>query len=191
METFDEIQAIYDSQIRNPTQKSADEILSSAKLYLKKLKRDQYFVIGILTLTLTALIFFFYRIGQFGDWKLISGLGMMIGSLVLRVLLEFWSKIGLKRLHTFLSTQDFLDSVKRYYQSRKQIQKVFTPIIYLIYGIGIVLFLIAIQPFLSPIFFAYCVITGLGFWFGFIWVIRKSYRKERDLIEQLSKIGEE
>ncbi|TFV93559.1 hypothetical protein E4S40_15035 [Algoriphagus kandeliae] len=169
----------------------ADQVLSLAKSALKKLKKDQYWTIGILSTTLFFLAFFFYEIGQFGDWILITGLSLMLGSLGVRVFLELLSRLQLRHLQPHQATAVFVEKVHRYYQNRKRIQFVWTPIIYLTYGVGLSFFLISIQPHLSSIFFVYCLVTGIGFWFGFIWVIRKSYRKERDLIEQLSKIGEE
>ena len=191
MEPFDEIQAIYDSEKRNQTQKSAEEIVDSARANLKKLKRDQFWTIMIMSVPLILLTYFFYKVGQFGDWKLISGLSLMIGPLLVRVVLEAWSKAKLRRIQTYLSTSEFLESVQHYFEGRKRIQKIFTPIIYLLYGVGIVLFLIAIKPYTSPFFFAYCVDTGIGFWIGFIWVIRYSYRKEWALLTELEQMSEE
>ncbi|MHA7131056.1 hypothetical protein [Algoriphagus namhaensis] len=156
---------------------------------MKKLKRDQYWTVAILSATLVILTYFFYEIGRFGDWQLITALAMMIGSLVLRVVLEISSRISLKNLQLHLPTSDFLNSIKRYHKSRKKIQSIWTPVIYIIYGIGIILMLVAVRPFLSTGFYTYCVITGIGFWIGFIWVIRLSYRKERELLKGLEELS--
>lgn len=191
METLDPLQSIYNSQVKKSPILQADQVLSLAKSALKKLKRDQYWTIGILSTTLLVLAFFFYEIGQFGDWILINGLSLMLGSLGIRVFLELWSRLQLRQLQPHQVMSVFVEKVRRYYENRKRIQFVWTPIIYLTYGIGLCFFLIAIQPHLSFAFFVYCLITGIGFWFGFIWVIRKSYQKELGLIEQLSEITEE
>jgi len=191
MESFDPIQSIYNSQRTSTSELNADRILDSAKNSLRKLKRDQFWTIGILTLTLSVLALYFAQYGQFGTPLLILGLTLMISSLVIRVILELTSRIGLNRLEVYLSTTDFLKSTQSYLSLRKRIHRIFTPIIYLFYGVGIVLFLISVQPFISQPFFIYCVVTGVGFWIGFIWVIRKSYRKERTLLEGLEKLSEE
>lgn len=188
METLDPLQSIYNSQVKKSPTLQADQILSLAKSALKKLKKDQYWTIGILSTTLLVLAFFFYEIGQFGDWKLITGLSLMFGSLGIRVFLELWSRLQLRQLQPHQATAVFVEKVRRYYENRKRIQFVWTPIIYLTYGIGLSFFLIAIQPHLSFAFFVYCLITGIGFWLGFIWVIRKSYQKERETLNQLGRL---
>ncbi|MFC3879413.1 hypothetical protein ACFOSV_04475 [Algoriphagus namhaensis] len=189
MATFDPLQSIYNSQNKRSTDLKADNVLFSAKSALKQLRKDQYWTVAIMSSTLILLTYFFYEIGRFGDWQLITALAMMIGSLVLRVVLEFSSRMGLKKLQLHLPTSEFLNSIQRYHQSRKRIQSIWTPVIYIIYGIGIVLMLVAVRPFLSTGFYSYCVITGLGFWIGFIWVIRLSYRKERELLKGLEELS--
>ena len=161
METLDPLQSIYNSQVKKSPTLQADQILSLAKSALKKLKKDQYWTIGILSTTLLVLAFFFYEIGQFGDWKLIMGLSLMLGSLGIRVFLELWSRFQLRQLQPHQATAVFVEKVRRYYENRKRIQFVWTPIIYLTYGIGLSFFLIAIQPHLSFAFFVYCLITDL------------------------------
>jgi cell division protein FtsW (lipid II flippase) len=165
----------------------AEEVLASAKSVLKKLKKDQYWAIFILSTTLLVLFFFYYEIGQFGDWKLVIGLTLMLASLGVRLFLEFLSRLQIRKLQPHQATRFFVEKLHSYYQKRRQIHFVLTPIIYLIYGVGLILFLVAIQPHLSSVFFVYCLISGLGFWLGFIWVIRKSYRQEREILDQLEK----
>ncbi|WP_439473413.1 hypothetical protein [Algoriphagus formosus] len=189
MESFDPIQSIYNSQRTSTSELSADRVLNSAKNSLRKLKRDQYWTIGILILTLSILALYFFKYGQFGTPLLILSLTLMISSLVIRVILELTSRIGLNRLEIYLSTTEFIKSIQSYLIQRKRIHWIFTPMIYLIYGLGIVLFLIALKPYISLAFFIYCVITGVGFWIGFIWVIRKSYRKEWELLNALEKMS--
>ena len=53
------------------------------KVRLKELRKDQYWTVAIMSSTLVLLAYFFYVIGQFGGWQLITALAMMIGSLVL------------------------------------------------------------------------------------------------------------
>ena len=190
MESFDPIQSIYNSQRTSTSELSADRVLNSAKNSLRKLKRDQYWTIGILILTLSILALYFFKYGQFGTPLLIFSLTLMISSLVIRVILELTSRIGLNRLEIYLSTTEFIKSIQSYLIQRKRIHWIFTPMIYLIYGLGIVLFLIALKPYISLAFFIYCVITGVGFWIGFIWVIRKSYRKEWELLKAMEKMSE-
>ncbi|WP_288372050.1 hypothetical protein [uncultured Algoriphagus sp.] len=189
MESFDPIQSIYNSQRNTTSELSADRVLNSAKNSLRKLKRDQFWTIGILTLTLSILALYFFKYGQFGTTLLILSLTLMISSLVIRVILELTSRIGLNRLEIYLSTSEFIKSIQSYLFRRKRIHRIFTPMIYLIYGLGVVLFLIALKPYISLAFFIYCVITGVGFWIGFIWVIRKSYRKEWELLNALEKMS--
>jgi len=185
METLDLLQSIYDSQVKKSSGLQAEIVLSSAKSSLKKLKKDQYWTVAILSATLLVLVYFFYEIGQFGGWNLILALSLMVISLGIRVILEVSSRFRLRRLKPHLSTNDFINSIHSYYRSRKRIQYVFTPIIYLIYGIGIILLLVSVHPYLSSFFFAYCMVTGIGFWTGFIWVIRRSYQNECKLLEEL------
>ncbi|WP_297335830.1 hypothetical protein [Algoriphagus sp.] len=189
MENLDPLQLIYNSQVKKSPILQADQVLNSAKSALKKLKKDQYWTLGILSTTLLVLALFFYEIGQFGDWKLITGLSLMLGSLGVRVFLELGSRLQLRHLQPHQATVVFVEKVRTYYKNRKRIQFVLTPIAYLVYGVGLIFFLVAIQPHLSSTFFAYCLITGLGFWLGFIWVIRKSYQKERETLDILGKVN--
>jgi hypothetical protein len=190
MESFDPIQSIYNSQRTSTSELSADRVLNSAKNSLRKLKRDQLWTISILTLTLSILALYFFKYGQFGTPLLISSLTLMTSSLMIRVILELTSRIGLNRLEIYLPTTEFIKSIQSYLFRRKRIHRIFTPMIYLIYGLGIVMFLIALKPYISLAFFIYCVITGVGFWIGFIWVIRKSYRKEWELLKELEQKSE-
>ena len=189
MENFEQLQSIYDNQKKETSTIQSENILRSGKALVKKLKIDQIWSFSIMTPTLMILIAFLFWVGYYEDWKLNLGLGLMIGSLGVRVFLEIKSTFDLRTIQPHLATSQFLQKLKSYRQGRLQLQKWLTPIIYLIYGVGLILFLMAIKPAFSVPVFIYFVVSGLGFWIGFIWVIRSSYRKEREVLDQLRSIG--
>ncbi len=186
MENLDKLQSTYDSQKTSSSSLSSESMMTSAKSAKKKLKIEQIITIVVLGITLIAIALFFSFIGRFGDWTLITGLALMFFSLLIRIGMEYRSRIDLGSIQLFLPSLEYLEKVKSYYKSRLRVQRTFTPLIYITYGIGIVLFLIGLEPNISTGFFYYCLVTGVGFWFVFIWVLRKSYRKERALLKELS-----
>lgn len=188
MENLDQLQSIYNSQTKKATTLDSDRLLKSAKANIRKLQIGQLTTTVIISVTVMILFYFFLSVIAYQDWKLTSGLALMSCSLLVRTLLELKSMVTLNGIHPYLSTHIYLSKTKVFYTSRIQIQRLFTPPIYFIYGVGMTLFLLALYPSSSTFLFVYCLVTGVGFFFGFIWVIRYSYRKERELLKKLSEM---
>ena len=151
----------------------AQEIISLAKAKKKSTLYHQYGNIGILTLVLIMILIFFYYLFPFQETLSRTGVAMMAGGLLLRILIEIFTVIKSLRIdlgETALKTTD--DSLA-YYKLRKTVNGPVTLTVVCIYSAGFYM----LTPEFSKHFelwtmvamdISYLVIAGV-----LIWQIRK------------------
>ncbi len=128
---------------------------------LKDLKYKQNITVAVLLSTLLILIFFFVYVSAFDNALMTLGLSLMIGSLLLRVGVEYESIRKLKAIETFLEVNSFKSKLVAYYKRRKKTHYVIAPIIVLTYSIGFVIMLPLFKANLSKGFYLYIVISSI------------------------------
>jgi hypothetical protein len=112
----------------------------------------------------------------------------MIVMLIVRIILEINSTAKLKSIKPDLSLTDYSQKVKTFYEGRKKIHLILTPIIYISYFLGFTMLLPTFKVNFSNGFYLYCLVSGYGFFFVFGYFLIRQIRKELKLIEFLKGI---
>ena len=109
--------------------------------------------------------------------------------LVLRIILEINSAHKFRKIKPDLSLIIYSKKIKEFYEWRKKIHLILTPIIYISYFAGFTMLLPTFKTNLSYGFFIYCLISGYGFFIIFGYFIIRQIKKELKLIEFLKEIN--
>lgn len=188
MTEFNNIQEIWNSQSDTKPSTTASALIAKAKEHTKTLKHNHYWTIGIISLTVLILLFYFFWTNSHQFNSLTIGLSVMIGMLIFRIILEINSSTKLKSIKPDLTLLDYSQKVKTFYEWRKKIHLILTPIIYISYFIGFTMLLPSFEANFSNGFYMYCLVSGYGFFFVFGYFLIKQIRKELKLIEILRGI---
>ncbi len=188
MNDFNQMQEIWDSQKVAKPQYTVNELINRSKKQTQKLKLNHYTTITIISLTSFILLFYFIWTRSYQFNSLTVGLTLMIVMLVIRIVLEIDSAKKLRNIKPNLSLMNYSIAVKRFYEWRKKIHYVFTPIIYITYFIGFTMLLPTFKVNFSNWFFIYCLVTGYGFFIVFGIFLLIQIKKEIRLIEFLKSI---
>ncbi|PHR88644.1 MAG: hypothetical protein COA80_17915 [Leeuwenhoekiella sp.] len=111
----------------------------------------------IVILTLYALIFTDFRWNAFS-----TGLSLMIGSLVFRVVLELMTRYRKEQQLINLSPRDFQSYLYRHYRQRRLIHFAITPLCFGVYSYGFYLLLPYFKAAFSTGFYHYLLLSGWG-----------------------------
>lgn len=169
MKTFKDLQTQWKNQeeVQVP-EKGAERIMTT----LTDIKRKQRLTNGILLTTAVVLICFFFYVSAFKFQTVLIGLLLMIGSLFFRIALELLSLKKLRSMDPLNRAVEYKRQMIRYYDRRRIIHLVITPLIILTYCVGFWLLLPAFKSSLSAGFYQYIVWSSvvvlliLGFFIG-------------------------
>lgn len=159
MKTFKDLQTQWKNQdeVQAP-EKGAERIMTT----LTDIKRKQRLTNGILTITALVLIVFFFYVSAFKFQTVWIGLLLMIGALFLRIVLELVSLRRLRTMDPLNKASEYKRQMIRYYDRRRIIHLVVTPLIIMTYGFGFWLLLPSFKSSLSTGFYQYIVWSSLG-----------------------------
>ena len=115
----------------------------------------------VLALTVIILVGFFIYISAINNLEVTLALGLMIASVIIRIILEILSLNQLKRLQFQNNLRTFKAEIKHYYKRRIVTHYILTPIIILAYCIGFVLLLPYFEKNLSSGFYIYIKISSV------------------------------
>lgn len=188
MTEFNTIQEIWNSQSDIKPKQNASDLIAKAEEQTKTLKHNHYWTIGIISVTVFILLFYFFWTNSHQFNSLTIGLSIMIVMLIVRIILEINSSAKLKSIKPDLSLTDYSQKVKTFYEGRKKIHLILTPIIYISYFIGFIMLLPTFKANFSNGFYLYCLVSGFGFFFVFGYFLIRQIRKELKLIEFLKGI---
>ncbi|GAB5473235.1 MAG: hypothetical protein Mars2KO_13340 [Maribacter sp.] len=169
MKTFKDLQTQWKNQeeVQVP-ENGAERIMTT----LTDIKRKQRLTNGILLTTAVVLICFFFYVSAFKFQTVLIGLLLMIGSLFFRIVLELLSLKKLRSMDPLNRAVEYKRQMIRYYDRRRIIHLVITPLIILTYCVGFWLLLPAFKSSLSAGFYQYIVWSSvvvlliLGFFIG-------------------------
>ncbi len=169
MKTFKDLQTQWKNQeeVQVP-ENGAERIMTT----LTDIKRKQRLTNGILLTTAVVLICFFFYVSAFKFQTVLIGLLLMIGSLFFRIVLELLSLKKLRSMDPLNRAVEYKRQMIRYYDRRRIIHLVITPLIILTYCVGFWLLLPAFNSSLSAGFYQYIVWSSvvvlliLGFFIG-------------------------
>lgn len=188
METFDNLQNLWNKQSEEKNIKDASDIIKKAESKLQKVRINHISTIIILSLTTCILVWYFvwvsaHQIGMMG-----LGLSLMIGSLIIRVLAEWISSQKLKKIRLHQTVDEFSRQMDVFYTWRKQVHIIFTPIIYITYVIGFIILLPIFKKYLSSGFYLYVLISGTIFLSVFAFLLFRFLKKELQILNHLKNL---
>ena len=182
MNEFDNLKNEWKKRVLPESQKNGyKEVIQRGNLIRKKQTIGQV----VLSITIILLIVFFFYISAHKNAQVSLGLMIMIGSLIIRVAIEFIFKFKANNHHFTEGVVKFNNTVVRYYRSRLYINYLITPLLFVSYIIGFILLLPGFKESLSTGFYTYIVysswiIFGLLAMFIFI-QIRKELKNIKSL----------
>ena len=189
METFDDLQNLWNKQSDSKDIKniSASDIIQKAEGQIRKLKITHIANIMVLSLTMGVLVWYFlwvsaHKIGM------TLGLSLMIGSLVVRVLIEWISSQKLKKVKLHQTVNEFSRQMDVFYTWRKKVHVIFTPIIYITYVIGFIILLPIFKKYLSSGFYLYVLISGITFLSVFAFFLFRFLKKELQMLSKMKNL---
>jgi len=182
MESFNNMQEIWKQQhTPKPTIPSA-ELMATAQKNSKKIKHKHVSTLLILTITVLVLVAYFLQFNNGKMNRFAIGLFCMIGSLFLRILIEYISFRKFQQIDVGHSFSLYTAKLTSFYNIRKKIHFVITPILYALYCVGFALLLPIFKDNFSFGFYIYLLFSGTGFLVVFAWIIFKQNKKEMALL---------
>lgn len=187
MNEFNDIQEIWNQQSAPISTKNSDEIIKKANQQIKQYQRKYISTIATLSITVIGLILYlqsyFYKAPTF----FLVGLLLMICSLFIRIFSELFSLMEFKAINMLNSNIVFAKQLLGYYQFRKKVLFILTPIVILLYITGFILLLPTFYEIFSIGFFVYILITGFGFLAFITWLIFKQAKQEIQFLNSLKQ----
>lgn len=184
MKTFKDLQTQWknQSEVQVP-ENGAERIIVT----LSGIKKKQRLTNGILSITAVVLIAFFFYVSAFKFQTVLIGLLLMIGALFLRIVLELLSLRQLRSMDPLHRALEYKKQMIRYYDRRRIIHLVATPLIILAYGFGFWLLLPAFKTSLSTGFYQYIVWSSLGVLLVLGFFIAKQIQEELRILKSLKQ----
>jgi phosphatidylserine synthase len=173
------------------TRPQPDQVLQLADQQTKQIRNKHRWTIGILSLTVAIVAWYFILYAKFSMNRFSIGLLLMIASLLIRIFIEYISFRKLQQIDIRSDFKTYIGKVTNFYSKRRVIHLLITPLIYAIYIIGFVLLLPVFQEQFSEAFYIYVLVSGFGSLAILAVVIFRSNRKELELLKRLKRSGEE
>lgn len=151
----------------------------------KHLKKNQLIGQMVLIATVMILVAFFFYISAFNSEIVTLGLGLMISSLVLRIIVEFFSLAKLRRLSVIQEVSSYKNALISYYKSRQWIHYLLTPVLFILYFVGFALLLPSFKQSLSPGFYAYVLYSSIFIFLFFAVFIGIHVKREMKMLREL------
>ncbi|WP_431161090.1 hypothetical protein [Flagellimonas beolgyonensis] len=176
------------SQIWN-SQKNPRDLMGSMEIVkmANRQRKQQFIGIAILAITIVVLTLYAVKYAN-AEWSGFTiGLGLMIGSLTFRVVLEVLSIYRKESRLVSLDGQTFRAYLKRYYKVRKWVNFVITPICFALYCFGFIKLLPYFKQEFSAGFYTYLLISGWVSIAVIAVIIVRSIQREHRFLEGLQK----
>lgn len=166
---------------------SSDNLIEQAQAKKKKALASHYGNIGILTAVAIMLWLCFRYLFPFRDILSRTGVGLMIGGVIVRIAIEIFSVVKSNKVHVSDTTSQATEDTIAFYEFRKRIHGPVTLTIVLIYILGFY----ALSPeFSKYMSMKWLIIMDVGFLAGagvMAWLIRTGIKQEledlRDVVE--------
>lgn len=179
----DQLDKLWASQQPAPLKVQAQAIIAKAK---NQRKGQVLSILIMATTVLVLIVFTIYTAG--GSWSDFTlGLTIMIGSLVLRIALEFASLFQKGNRLVSLDHYSFTAYLKQHYRTRRSINFFVTPLCFAAYIYGFTKLLPSFQQAFSPGFYIYILISGSASLLVLLFIIGKGILREDRFLRQLDE----
>ncbi|MFL9836179.1 hypothetical protein ABS768_01635 [Flavobacterium sp. ST-75] len=184
MNSYDEIKNQWDKRNVPPTpEKGVEEIIKKFAVILKKQRISQM----VLGCTIVVLIGFFFYISAYSHIQLLLGLSVMIGSLLIRVLLEYGTTIKKAKLPFGSSMAAYNEKLIAYYSARRRIHYYITPILFVSYVLGFVWLLPLFRQNLSSGMYSYILWSSIFIFAVLAVLIGVQIKRELSVLKKLKQ----
>jgi hypothetical protein len=184
MNSFEELESNWKNQPEIlATEKGFQEVLNG----LRKIKNKQRITNVVLGITAIILVVFFFYISGYGNQQVILGISLMVGSLLVRILLEVLSIRKLKKMNSVVHSMDFRKDLIGYYKGRKSVHFVWTPLLILTYVTGFLILLPLFKANLSSGFYTYIIVSSMVLLIVLSIFIVKQIRTEMNNLKRLQE----
>lgn len=182
MSNFDTIKQQWSQrEIPMPNENGFKRIIEKSNSIRSKQRTGQY-VLGITVLVLMA---FFYYISAHKNSQVFLGLGIMIGSLLLRIGIEFAAMIQKTAFPADRDVKSYTKKLIVFYKRRKYIHFIITPLLFLSYILGFLMLLPSFKIEFSTGFYTYILVSSTVVFIALAVLIGYQIRKELRLLKEL------
>lgn len=172
-------------QIPTASEKEFNWIIEKSKKIRKKQQIGQW----VLGSTAIILFWFFFYISAHKNSQVFIGLGIMIGSLCLRMMIEFLAMIKKDNYHADLDMKSYYGKLIKFYKRRKLIHFLVTPILFLSYIAGFLMLLPGFKQEFSTGFYLYILISSSALFTALAALIIYQIWKELRLLKEIMADG--
>ena len=189
MTDFNDIQQLWNKQDASTGKaQQPEELIRLAEKNNNVIKAKHRWTIGILSLTVFLLAWYFVSYSDFTINRFFLGLSLMIFSLLLRIAVEYMSYRNFQKIDIRADFKTYTARVTKFYSTRKKIHFVITPLMLLTYITGFTLLLPIFRQILSTGFYIYIIVSGALFFIDFAWFMVKQIKKEMLLLHFLRNV---
>jgi hypothetical protein len=162
-------------------------VFQSKDLIRKAITQRRNQKIGMVVMCTTVVLLIMYAIWQFPEEinRFIVGLFIMIASLLIRIAIEYYSKLRKVSGMIHMDARQYIKYLKSYYNWRKRIHYIITPLCFSGYLLGLWQLFPYFKAAFSDGFYKYLVISGTVSLFIIAIIIIHQVRKEMRFIEEL------
>ena len=151
----------------------------------KRIRKKQLIGQVVLGITALVLILFFFYISAYKNATVFLGLGIMIGSLLLRIGIEFFAMVKKSHFPADKDMTQFNQDLIRFYKRRRYIHFIVTPVLFGSYIIGFMMLLPSFKEALSSGFYTYIIVSSVFIFLALAILIGVQIRKELGLLREL------
>lgn len=164
-----------------------ETLIKLAEQKAKQLRTKHLWTMGILSITVLVITWYFLTYAGTDFNRFSIGLLMMIFSLLIRIVIEYISFRTLHKIDIRADFKTYTKEVTAFYSKRKLIHLVITPLLFASYVIGFILLLPVFQEQFSEAFYLYVLVSGIVSMIVIAWVIIKANKHELNLLQHLKQ----
>jgi hypothetical protein len=181
---FKNIKSEWENQ---PLKEAPKRGLEMVKKKVNAIKNKQKITNIVLTITVLVIAGFFMYISAYKEPKVRFSLLLMMGAVVIRIVIEIYSRKKLRKLSVVSNLQRFKKNLTSYYKKRKVVHYIITPLLIFIYSYGFVLLLPFFKASLSSGFYNYIKTSSIVLLVVFCSFIYFQIKKELLALKELQQ----
>lgn len=187
MNNFEDLQNKWKNQTTiSATEDGFQSLLKSVKSIEQKQRTGNI----VLTITIIILVAFLLYVSGYNSTTFLLGIGLMIGSLVVRIAVELYSLKKLRTINFSKESNTFRNDLTHYYSFRKYVHYLITPLAISVYTVGFIILLPLFKATLSHGFYLYILCSSVAFLVLFSVFLYKQIKNELYKLKQLQLDGE-
>lgn len=186
MKDFENLKSQWNAQTEQTAPNDGSNRIIETVASIKAKQRATNIILGI---TIAALVGFAFYVSAYKTTTAMIALSLMIGILVVRIAVEIASISMLKRLNPSQETENYKTKLVNYYEKRKIVHYILTPLLILIYCIGFVMLMPYFKSSLSEGFYTYIKVSSIVILFVLGAFIYLQIKKEMDVLKELKSLN--